>query len=239
MNAVIDNRRHRKLDLHEILTWMEQDGLVDKENAHMLRTIAVGSAYSKKHPLQIIAERNWKHPEHAQLLTLSVLTEWLAGRVGLPYERIDPLKIDVEQVHGDPLEDGVRRREQTAEHQKQRQGQAQPKRYGVEQIERATDEGSQGDIGFFTMFVGEHVGVDELWQQPGAVAQRGEQADGYLAVGQAPDQFGQHGGLTGKGHGQGEADIVAHQGSKVASVVRKGSHLASRRSGIRSASRPR
>jgi len=98
MNAVMDNQKHRKLDLHEILTWMEQDGLVDKESAHMLRTIAIGAEYSKKHPLQIIADRNWKHPQHAQLLSLDVLTEWFARRVDLPYVRIDPLKIDVAAV---------------------------------------------------------------------------------------------------------------------------------------------
>ena len=98
MNAVMDNQKHRKLDLHEILTWMEQDGLVDKDNAHMLRTIAIGAEYSKKHPLQIIADRNWKHPQHAKLLSLDVLTEWFARRVDLPYVRIDPLKIDVAAV---------------------------------------------------------------------------------------------------------------------------------------------
>jgi general secretion pathway protein E len=94
----MDKRNHRKLDLHEILTWMEQDDLVDKENAHMLRTIAIGAEYTKKHPLHIIAERNWKHPEHAELLSLEMLTEWFANRVELPYVRIDPLKIDVASV---------------------------------------------------------------------------------------------------------------------------------------------
>ena len=98
MNAVMDKREHRKLDLHEILSWMEQDGLVDKESAHMLRTIALGSEYQKKHPLQIIAERNWKHPQHAHLLSLEVLTEWFAQRLDVPYARIDPLKIDVAAV---------------------------------------------------------------------------------------------------------------------------------------------
>ena len=98
MNAVMDKREHRKLDLHEILSWMEQDGLVDKESAHMLRTIALGSEYHKKHPLQIIAERNWKHPQHAHLLSLEVLTEWFARRLDFPYARIDPLKIDVAAV---------------------------------------------------------------------------------------------------------------------------------------------
>lgn len=98
MNAVMDKQKHRKLDLHEILTWMEQDGLVDRENAHMLRTLAIGSHYSKKHPLQIIAERNWKHPEHSRLLSIEVLTEWFARRLDFPYARIDPLKIDVKTV---------------------------------------------------------------------------------------------------------------------------------------------
>ena len=98
MNAVMENQKHRKLDLHEILIWMEQDSLVDKESAHMLRTIAIGAEYNKKHPLQIIADRNWKHPQHAHLLSLDVLTEWFARRVDLPYVRIDPLKIDVAAV---------------------------------------------------------------------------------------------------------------------------------------------
>lgn len=98
MNAVMEKQNHRKLDLHEILTWMEQDGLVDKENAHMLRTIAIGAEYNKRHPLQIIAERNWKHPQGSHLLSLEVLTQWFSARVDLPYARIDPLKIDVAAV---------------------------------------------------------------------------------------------------------------------------------------------
>jgi general secretion pathway protein E len=98
MNAVMDKQNHRKLELHEILSWMEQDGLVDQENAHMLRTIAIGAEYHAKHPLHIIADRNWKHPQHAKLLSLEMLTEWFAGRVDLPYARIDPLKIDVAAV---------------------------------------------------------------------------------------------------------------------------------------------
>ena len=98
MNAVMDKPNDRKLDLHEILTWMEQDNLVDTENAHMLRTIATGSLYDSKHPLQIIAERNWKHPQNSNLLSLEFLTEWFAKRLDVPYERIDPLKIEVAAV---------------------------------------------------------------------------------------------------------------------------------------------
>ncbi len=98
MNAVVEKQNHRKLDLHEILTWMEQDALVDADNAHMLRTVAIGPEYEHKHPLQVIAERNWKHPKNASLLSLELLTEWFANRLGIPYARIDPLKIEVSAV---------------------------------------------------------------------------------------------------------------------------------------------
>ena len=100
MNAVIDNT-DRKLDLHEVLTWLEQDGLASADNAHMLRTVAMGKEYDSKHPLLVIAERNWLdlRDEHKPL-TLEYLTVWLAERVKLPYLRIDPLKIEVSKVTG-------------------------------------------------------------------------------------------------------------------------------------------
>lgn len=65
----------------------------------MLRTIANSRENEKKHPLQLIAERNWKDESRpSQLLTLEFLTTWLAERCELEYYRIDPLKIDVRSV---------------------------------------------------------------------------------------------------------------------------------------------
>ena len=98
MNAVIENKINRKLDIDEILTWLEQDGMVDAENAKMLRTVAVGSAYEEKNPLQVIASRNWKDAKRSLPLTLDMLTEWMADRVEMAYYRIDPLKIEVARV---------------------------------------------------------------------------------------------------------------------------------------------
>jgi hypothetical protein len=47
------------------------------------------------HPLVVIADQKWRTGgSPARLLTLEALTEWLAGRVGLDYLHIDPLKID-------------------------------------------------------------------------------------------------------------------------------------------------
>lgn len=100
MNAVFDdNMKHNKrLDVHDILQWLEADDMVDAENAHMLRTLAVGVKYQKKHPLEIIAERNWLNNKTQQALTLEVLITWFAERVKLPYVRIDPLKVEVAEV---------------------------------------------------------------------------------------------------------------------------------------------
>ncbi len=100
MNAVVNNKMNRKLNVHEILTWLEQDGMVTADNAHMLRMLAEGKAFKDKHPLEIIAERNWADEKKPRHLTLDTLTEWFAERVGLPYLRIDPLSVDVSGVTG-------------------------------------------------------------------------------------------------------------------------------------------
>lgn len=98
MNAMVDNKE-RKLDIHEVLTWLEQDGIVDKDNAHMLRTIAVGKEYTEKNPLIVIADRQWIDERDKKTpVTLEFLTLWLAEKVSIPYHRIDPLKIDVSLV---------------------------------------------------------------------------------------------------------------------------------------------
>jgi general secretion pathway protein E len=100
MSAVIDTK-DRKLNLHEVLNWMERDNLVLRENAHMLRTLATGKQYTSRHPLIVIAERNWidQRNKHS-LLTLESLTTWLAEKVSMPYLRIDPLKIEVAKITG-------------------------------------------------------------------------------------------------------------------------------------------
>ena len=100
MSAVIDNniKQNQHLEVHDILKWLEEDEMVDIENAQMLRTLAVNAEYKKKNPLEVIADRNWINLTTQKLLTLDFLTQWFARRVGLPYVRIDPLKIEVAEV---------------------------------------------------------------------------------------------------------------------------------------------
>ena len=39
MNAAAENLKNRKLDVHEILTWLEEDEMVTADNAHMVRML--------------------------------------------------------------------------------------------------------------------------------------------------------------------------------------------------------
>jgi len=98
MNAVI-NQSEKKLDIQEVLKWLEDDGMVTNENAHMLRTLAVGKEYQVKNALCVVAERQWIDQRNGHsLLTLESLATWLAEKVNIPYYRIDPLKIEVAKI---------------------------------------------------------------------------------------------------------------------------------------------
>ncbi len=90
--------RDHKLTLSEVLGMLVADGMVGQAEADTLfaeRRIHRNDA----HPLVAVAGRNWKSqlPPHKPL-HLEALTEWLAGRVGLEYIHIDPLKIDFSTV---------------------------------------------------------------------------------------------------------------------------------------------
>jgi len=86
----------RRLSLTEVVKWLEADKLLLPDAAATL--VRDGTLRDKVeiHPLVLIAQRGLKDPRRINKpLNLETLTEWLAGRVGLPYEHIDPLQIDV------------------------------------------------------------------------------------------------------------------------------------------------
>jgi general secretion pathway protein E len=80
-----------RLTLAEVLDWLIADKLAEAEPAEKLRK---ERRYYRgtMHPLVIIADQKWKKGN--TVLSIEVLTEWLAKRVGLEYLHIDPLKID-------------------------------------------------------------------------------------------------------------------------------------------------
>jgi len=89
----------RRLGLTEIVSWLAADRLISAQEAADFTAVKSRATPVDVHPLVVMAEKNLKDPRRPhKLLTLEALTLWLAGRCELPYERIDPLKIDVAQV---------------------------------------------------------------------------------------------------------------------------------------------
>ena len=92
----------KNLDLQQIFTWLLADGVVEKANVKKHFTQAQGifrNATIAMHPLTAVAQCKLlsAFPPH-RLITLDWLTEWMAGKVNLPFFRIDPLKIDFTKV---------------------------------------------------------------------------------------------------------------------------------------------
>ncbi|MFN8836500.1 MAG: GspE/PulE family protein [Betaproteobacteria bacterium] len=99
-SSALANARHleRRLTLRELLDDLVADGLVPAVIADELATRHAGRR-SEVHPLVLLADQKWPDPRNAKkLLSLESLTEWLAGKVGLPYLHIDPFKIDFAAV---------------------------------------------------------------------------------------------------------------------------------------------
>jgi general secretion pathway protein E len=90
------------LDLQQIYTWLLADGMIRKAEVKELYAQSQGilkNTAGYMHPLCAVAHAKLlsAQPPH-KLLTLDALCEWLATRVGLPFVRIDPLKIDFTKV---------------------------------------------------------------------------------------------------------------------------------------------
>jgi general secretion pathway protein E len=86
----------RRLRLDDILKLMVADGLVPVVEADR---VARSRTRRFDHPLELIADQKWKHPQPPhKTLAMEWLVEWLAGKLGVPYVHIDPLKIDLTAV---------------------------------------------------------------------------------------------------------------------------------------------
>ena len=87
----------RALTLELVLREMEADALVPSDLIDSLRSTAKFRAYD--HPLTLVAEQKWRsNKPPKRVLTLEALSEWLAGRLNVPYLHIDPLKVDFAAV---------------------------------------------------------------------------------------------------------------------------------------------
>jgi general secretion pathway protein E len=85
------------LDWRAMVQWLSQDGIISAEEAR--RTIArCAQAESAQHPLVRLAAVAMERAAGGKPLDIEALTQWMAGRSGLAYLRIDPLKVDVGKV---------------------------------------------------------------------------------------------------------------------------------------------
>jgi general secretion pathway protein E len=102
MTAVAKPKAHRApphgpLDWRHLVEWLSHDGVISAEQAR--RTIArCSQAESAQHPLVRLAAVAMERAGGGKPLDLESLTQWLAGRSGMDYLRIDPLKVDVGKV---------------------------------------------------------------------------------------------------------------------------------------------
>jgi general secretion pathway protein E len=84
-----------RLSIQELLNELHNSGIISSQQLEELRFLPRSA--SDIHPLVWLAERRLEGLG-GNLLDLDALCRWLAERVGLPFFRIDPLKIDVDAV---------------------------------------------------------------------------------------------------------------------------------------------
>ncbi|RYF54635.1 MAG: type II/IV secretion system protein, partial [Comamonadaceae bacterium] len=85
------------LDWRRMVQWLSEDKVITREEAQ--RTIArCSQAESSQHALVRLANVAMERASDGKPLDIEALSEYLARRAGLPYLRIDPLKVDVGRV---------------------------------------------------------------------------------------------------------------------------------------------
>jgi general secretion pathway protein E len=87
--------------LDRILAGLVRDRWITPRQSQQLRHRLSHAPRDGEHPLVLVAEQGWQHAQEPRVrLDIERLTRWLADHAGLPYLRIDPLKVDVNAVTG-------------------------------------------------------------------------------------------------------------------------------------------
>jgi general secretion pathway protein E len=85
-----------RLEWRRLLKWLLDSLISTDDHDRTDKRFAAGD--SKQHPLVRLGGAGLTHLKSGKPIDTEFLTEWLAQRVGLPYLRIDPLKVDVGRV---------------------------------------------------------------------------------------------------------------------------------------------
>ena len=93
----VQERHAGPLDWRTLVKWLSSDGVISGAEAD--RTIArCSQAQSAQQPLVRLASVGMTRAADGKPLDIETISQWLAGRAGLNYLRIDPLKVDVGKV---------------------------------------------------------------------------------------------------------------------------------------------
>jgi general secretion pathway protein E len=86
-----------KLPLSYVVRQLVADKWLSQSDSE--RVFAIGDRDRFGHPIAVLAEMNFRTPDaQRRLLDLELLTQWLAEKVKLPYQHIDPLRVDFTRV---------------------------------------------------------------------------------------------------------------------------------------------
>ncbi len=91
----------RLLDLRTVLDDLVADGRLLQSQAERLAGLPRRRDQLHFHPLEIVAQEAFEDVARpGKTLDLEALTQWLCEKSGQPYQRIDPLKVNVERITG-------------------------------------------------------------------------------------------------------------------------------------------
>lgn len=89
----------RELNLRSVLVDLQSDGIVSQEDANFLLGTTRSKEQSAMHPLSYIAAQKLECRQRpGKVIDEMFLTDWLAGKSGLPLYHIDPMKVPVAEV---------------------------------------------------------------------------------------------------------------------------------------------
>ena len=95
--AVVQAPVSGRLPFSYVVKQLVIDGWMSQSDSD--RALAIGDRERRGHPITLLAEMNLRTPDaQRRLLDLESLTQWLADKVKLPYQHIDPLKVDFTRV---------------------------------------------------------------------------------------------------------------------------------------------
>jgi general secretion pathway protein E len=91
----------RRLELEFLLQELERDGLLGPVDLDRGRKAGGLKSRQKQHPLVVLAGlKAVDRQSPGRVLSLEDLTAWLAAKCGMPYQHIDPLKLEVRKITG-------------------------------------------------------------------------------------------------------------------------------------------